>query len=190
MIMTTPDRRTLDFVFPRIYVSLPPGVPADVKLSEEDSPVECPLAADLIVLYAYDLDTYFAMVSQGDLADLGVSVEELHARSVQNLRALNLEVQAHSGERCKMLTAGGNFEAALVLLPELWDSIETMVDGAVVISVPARDVVYFTGDAEKENLAELRTWTSKLLELADKPLSRAFLCRKNGAWVEYTGFAG
>ena len=46
-----------------------------------------------------------------------------------------------------MLTAGGNYEATLILLPEVWESVAEMVSGQIVAAVPARDVLYFTGDA-------------------------------------------
>ncbi len=63
------------------------------------------------------------------------------------------------------------------------------VEGELVVSVPARDVLYVTGDASPENLSELRGWTSKMLEQADKPLSRVFLRRNGTQWEPYTGFA-
>lgn len=187
--MSEPDRRTLEYVVPRIYVSLPNVGEADVKLSVDDCPVERRLAADLLVIHAFDLDTHFELVANRDLARLGVSADELHAKSLANLRALNLEVRAHQGERCTMLTAGGNFEATLLLLPEVWESVQSMVAGNIIASVPARDLIFMTGDAVPENLAELRSVTSKALENADKPLSRQFLRWENGAWSEYAGFA-
>jgi hypothetical protein len=88
-----------------------------------------------------------------------------------------------------MLTAGGNFEATLLLLPEVWESIRTMVEGNIVAVVPARDLLFIAGDAVPENLAELRRVTSKALENADKPISRRFIRWEEGAWSEYSGFA-
>lgn len=188
--MSESDRRTLEYVFPRIYVALPNVGEADIKLSGDDAPVGGQaLVADLIVFYAFDLDTCFELVSYGELAKLGVTEDALHAQSLANLRALNLDIRAHQGEKCTMLTAGGNFEATLLLLPEVWESVQSMVAGNIVASVPARDLLFITGDAVPEDLAELRSVTSKALENADKPLSRQFLRWENGAWSEYAGFA-
>lgn len=181
--------RTLNAIVPRLYVKLPKGVPADVTLSEEDSPVDRPFVADLVVMYAFDVGTHYEIVANRDLKRLGISKDELHDRAIQNLRSLRLEVRAHQGARIMMLTAGGNYEATLLLLPEVWESVAQMVAGQVVVSVPARDVVYVTGDATPENLSELRQWTSKMLEQADKPLSRAFIRRGGAGWEAYTGFA-
>ncbi|MDB6147820.1 MAG: hypothetical protein JWO45_1484, partial [Spartobacteria bacterium] len=100
-----------------------------------------------------------------------------------------LEVRAHKGDRIIMLTAGGNYEAALILLPEIWKSVSEMVSGHIVAAVPARDVIYFTGDSDPENLAEMRRWTSKALEQVDKPLSRSFIRWTGASWEKYAGYA-
>ena len=59
----------------------------------------------------------------------------------------------------------------------------------MIVSVPARDVVYFTGDADPNNLSDMRKWTSRMLEMADIPLSRYFLTRTGSAWEQYKGHA-
>jgi hypothetical protein len=88
-----------------------------------------------------------------------------------------------------MLTAGGNYEATLILLPEIWESVSQMVSGHIVAAVPARDLLYVTGDADPENLADMRRWTSKAIEQVDKPLSRTFIRWTGARWEEYAGYA-
>ena len=168
------DRLQLKYIVPRIYVHLPSSGNADVTLGPEDSPVVNPLAADLDVLYAYDLGPCFQILSARGLAALGLTLEELHQAALENLRALNLDIQAHGDELSGVIIAGGNYEASLILLPELWDKIESVVKGNLVVSVPARDMVLFAGDAKQENLAQLRRITSRALEQMAKPLSPQF----------------
>jgi uncharacterized protein YtpQ (UPF0354 family) len=174
---------------PRIYVALPDAGAADIHLSKADSPVERHLVADLLIYYAFDGGSHYEIVSYRDLDDLGVTTKELHDRALMNLRGLELDVRAHKGDRIIMLTVGGNYEAALILLPEIWDSVLQMVTGQIVAAVPARDVLYFTGDADHENLAEMRRWTSKAIEQVDKPLSRKFIRWTGAYWEDYTGYA-
>ncbi len=181
--------KTLSTVVPRMYVALPKIGDADMTLSEMDSPVEQRLVADLIIFYAFDVGSHFEILAKRDLMRLGVSKNELHDRALQNLRGLNLEVRSNQGDRILMLTAGGNYEATLLLLPEIWDSVASLVSGQIVASVPARDILYVTGDADIENLADMRRWTSKMLECAEKPLSRVFLRWNGASWEEYTGYA-
>ncbi|MCX6954053.1 MAG: DUF1444 family protein [Verrucomicrobia bacterium] len=183
--------KNLDTVVPRIYVSLPKGVPADIVFNADDSPVERLLVADLLVFYAFDVGTHYELVANRDLGRLDVSPDELHERALANLRAMNLEVRAHQRpeSRTLMLTAGGNYEATLILLPEFWLSVGEMVTGQIVAAVPARDILLVTGDADPANLAELRRLTSRSIERADKPLSRAFIRWNGTQWEEYSGFA-
>jgi uncharacterized protein YtpQ (UPF0354 family) len=180
---------TLGYVVPRIYVALPSAGEADMALSFHASPVDRPLVGDLHVLYAFDMDSHYVLFAQRDLVRLGVSKEELHERAIQNLRAMNLEVRAHKGDRIFMLTAGGNYEATLLLLPEIWESVSSMVSGNIIAAVPARDILYVTGDGTEEDLADLRRWTSKMLEEADKPLSRMFVRWTGSEWEPYEGYA-
>lgn len=181
--------KTLDCVVPRIYVALPDAGAADLSLSKADSPVERRLVPDLLVFYAFDAGSHYEIVAYRDLEQLGITADELHERALLNLRGLKLEVRAHKGDRITMLTAGGNYEATLILLPEVWESVSQMVSGHIVAAVPARDVLYVTGDADPENLADMRRWTSKALEQVDKPLSRAFIRWTGTHWEEYTGYA-
>jgi hypothetical protein len=183
------DLRSISNVFPRFYAILPPAGPADMSLSQADSPVERSFLSDLIIFYAFDLGDWFELVSNSAREKMEISEEDLHAASLKNLRALNLEILAHRGDRYIMLTAGGNFEATLLLLPEVWESVSEMVQGNIIAVTPARDLLLFTGDSDLENLAELRRKTSQSIEKADKPLSRNFFQRNGSAWLKYQGFA-
>lgn len=189
MQLAEASSKTRDKIVPRIYVALPKVGSADVDLSHADSPVETHLFGDILVFYAYDVGSHYEIVSHKDLAALGIEKAELHELALTNLRALNLEVRAHKGDRIFMLTCGGNYEATLILLPEIWSSVSEMVSGAIVASVPARDILYFTGDASPEFISDLRMWTSKMIESAEKPLSRMFIRWTGDNWIPYKGFA-
>jgi uncharacterized protein YtpQ (UPF0354 family) len=181
--------RALEKVYPRLFAVLPKASAPDIVLSRDDSPVERLFLADVVIFYAFDLGSRFEIVSYRMLRELGVTDSDLHEKAKGNLRALNLEVKAHQGAGYVMLTAGGNFEATLLLLPEIWESVAEMVKGDVIASVPSRDVLIFTGAANDEDIAILRSATSKVLEQADKALSRAFFRRVSNSWTIYEGFA-
>lgn len=174
---------------PRIYVALPKAGSADITLSVDDSPVQRQLVADLLVFYAFDADSHYEIISCKNLKQLGVTADELHERALHNLGGLQLQVRAHKVDRIFAFTAGGNYEATLILLPEVWKSVSQMVSGRIVAAVPARDILFVTGDADPENLAEMRRRTSKALEQVDKPLSRAFIRWTGRHWEHYTGYA-
>ena len=151
-------------------------------MSGDDAPVLKKFIADMVLVYAFDMGDHFEWVAQRDLKTLGISEDELHALAIKNLRALNLEIGAKRAERVMMLTAGGDYEAALLLLPDVWTSVGGMVEGAVVIGVPARDVLYVAGDSKPENLADLEAYTAHSLANVDKPLSRHLLRWTGSTW--------
>lgn len=184
-----PERKKPEFIFPRMYVALPDSGSADITLSNDDSPVEARFGADVLVWYAYDMDSHFEIISNSELNNLGMSSEELHQLAIHNLDSLNLEIRAHQNGLFHMLTAGGNFEATLLLLPHVWNFVASMVHGRVVSVIPARDLIFFTGEDDAEGLSEMRRQTSRMLELADKPLSRQFFVRVDTGWELYTGHA-
>src|SRR5262249_5928147 len=181
--------KSLERLVPRIYVALPDAGAADITLSQADSPVERRLVADLVIFYAFDAGSHYQIVAHRDLEQLGMTADELHERALVNLRGLKLDVRAHKGNRIIMLTAGGNYEATLILLPEIWGSVSQMVSGQIIAAVPARDVLDFTGGADREDLADMRRLTSRALEQVDKPLSRTFIRWTGAQWQEYTGYA-
>ena len=89
-----------------------------------------------------------------------------------------------------MLTCGGNFEAVCLLLGEVWEQAASMVLGDLVVGIPAKDIVVFTGAEQREQLARMRTSVSSMLEKSTQPLTRHFLTRRGSEWVKYEGFAG
>jgi|GEM_PF-2091314 uncharacterized protein YtpQ (UPF0354 family) len=186
---TNEERQKPEFIYPRMYVALPNVGKADVSLSHEDSPVETRFGADIIIMYAYDMGSYFEIVSNSELKRLGMTAQVLHKVALANLDGLNLAIRANENGRVRMLTAEGDFEATLLLLPYVWDSVASMVCGDVVAVIPARDLIFFTGSEDREGLSEMRSLTSKMLEQANKPLSRHFFIHTSTGWEAYRGHA-
>lgn len=180
-----------DKIVPRVVHVLPKGGVPDLVLSPEDSPVQRSFVADLILSYAFDQPTCFTMVAERDLTQLGLDEQGVHDIALVNLRRTISPPQAHQvSEGVFMLTCGGDMEATILLLDEVWQQTEGMVLGELVVAVPARDVVFFTGTENREGLAFMRSKVSEILEVGDHTLTRSFLVRNGSAWVVYEGFGG
>ena len=186
---TREERQKPEFIYPRMYVALPNVGEADFKMSDDDSPVETRLGADIVIMYAYDFGNYFEIVSKSELRKLGLTSEALHTLAINNLDGLNLDIRAHGEGPVKMLTADGDFEATLLLLPHVWNFVASMVSGRVVAVIAARDLIFFTGEDDHKGLSEMRGHTSRALEQANKPLSRHFFVRVLDGWEPYKGHA-
>jgi hypothetical protein len=59
----------------------------------------------------------------------------------------------------------------------------------LIVAVPSRDVVIFTGGQNRDGLAFMRAKVSRILEVGDHPLTRHFLVRPGNQWDVYEGFA-
>jgi uncharacterized protein YtpQ (UPF0354 family) len=162
----------------------------DITLTHDDSPVQQPLVADLVLFYGFDQPTYFTMVAQRDLARLGLDKQKLHAVALANLRRTMPQPELHQiSTGVFMLTCGGNFEATILLLDEVWQQVSAMVSDDLVVAVPARDMVIFTGTDNRDGLAFMRSKVSHILESGDHILTRHFLIRSETGWRIYEGFA-
>ena len=129
------------------------------------------------------------MVAHRDLTRLALDKQQLHDIALTNLRRTISEPEVHEiSSGVFMLTCGGNFEATTLLLDEVWEQVAATVNGDLVLAVPARDVVIFTGTQNRDGLAFMRSKVSQILETGDHTLTRHFLVRCGTRWSLYEGF--
>jgi uncharacterized protein YtpQ (UPF0354 family) len=55
-----------------------------------------------------------------------------------------------------MVTAGGNFEAAIILLDNFWEQIHQIIKGNAIISIPAGDLLFICKEGNQEAIQKLR----------------------------------
>ena len=144
------------------------------------------LAGDLFIVYAVDWPDHTASLSQSEFEKLGLSMSELRQLAVENLKGFLTGIECHGdGRSYFMATAGGNYEASILLLDSFWDQVREDVDGDLVATVPARDVLLFTGSGSAEGLREMRERTMKIVSTGDHVISTTLLRRTNGIWVVF-----
>lgn len=153
-----------------------------VKLSDDDSPVSRVLAGDLIVMYAEDRDDCFSYLTKKRVRELGLNLNDLHHLAVENLPHRVPNIQVHGDGHSFMITAGGSFEASLLLHPTLWDGLAEHLVGFPIAVVPARDLLFVAGSESEKGRAFIKEKAQ--IELDDKryALSTRVLIRKDGAW--------
>jgi uncharacterized protein YtpQ (UPF0354 family) len=146
-----------------------------------------PLAGDLVVTYAFDTPHGLTPVHANDLRRLNVGPEFLRMLAVGNLAQRVKQMECHEPvPQLNMLTCGGKFEASLLLLDPYWPQLaeQARIEGELVVAVPARDVVVFTGSRSRAGLAAM---TECIASLHANPkvthrLSRRMFARKDGLW--------
>jgi uncharacterized protein YtpQ (UPF0354 family) len=111
------------------------------------------LNRDLVVLYAFDSEHSLRFATRQDLEEVGVFGQALRELAIGNLVDRLPDITVEGNDSLSMLVAGGNFEASLLLLDEIWTKENFNVRGDIVVFVPARDVVLVTGSQDEEGLS-------------------------------------
>jgi uncharacterized protein YtpQ (UPF0354 family) len=141
--------------------------------------------ADLVVVYAWDRQSTLAYARLEELDQLGLSMADAQPLSLQNLRArLPRELATRGDGKSFLLVAGGNFEASLILLPEIWDGLSKQLSGDLVCCVLARDVLIVTSTGTAGGIQSLLSARDRIRESMPSGdlISTTLLVRQRGIW--------
>ncbi|MFP2928448.1 DUF1444 family protein [Pyxidicoccus sp. 3LG] len=143
------------------------------------------LVGDLWVLYAFNKPTLFMPVTDVDLQRLKLDKAKLRSLALGNLRKQipPIEKKGSSGTWMFILPeTGGNFEASLLLLDEVWDGKGTALDGEPMVAVPARDLLFVTGTHNEAGVQKVKDLAAHAFDKVDHPVSKKVLVRRKGKW--------
>jgi uncharacterized protein YtpQ (UPF0354 family) len=141
-----------------------------------------PLNADLVVVYAENwLGTLRILSNRDDVGDRA----RLREASLANLSRVLPKIEIRPGaDGVFLITAGGEFDASLLLADNLWSGGQLKVDGDIVVAVPAKDVLIATGSRNAAGLERLRAAAAKFAAGA-KGLTGALFVYRDGKFVRY-----
>lgn len=114
------------------------------------------LNRDLIIVYAEDTPEKIRYFSATDLEKAGVPRDKVRELAIANLRRILPPVDTARGPLISMLTAGQDYVASLLLLEDIWTGGKLEVEGEVVVAIPTRGVLLFTGSKNKDGVKKLR----------------------------------
>jgi uncharacterized protein YtpQ (UPF0354 family) len=148
-----------------------------------------PYNDDLVVLYAEDTPHNIHYLVPGELAEAGLAQAELRALAVANLRTLLPGIEIRRGPLVSMIVADGNYESSLLLLDEIWSKgeVPARVDGEVVIAIPARGVLLFTGSRNRPGLARLRALATNAAKTSTYRLTDTLFVYRGGRFARFDG---
>jgi hypothetical protein len=161
------------------------------RISKEGTPekaasnaiVARPFVADLYVVYAFDMPDGMRMMTRGDVAALGLDDQQIHALALANMEKAAGPIVGEAlkpGSRIRVVRVGDSYEASRVILHDRWKDIAARVDGDLVVAVPARDFVAFTGS--REQVAALRVLARRAAAEDHHPLTATLLRWTPGGW--------
>lgn len=141
---------------------------------------------ELIVVYAADTPDNISYLSPDDLAKLDIDRTLLRRQAVRNLRGIIPGLGYHRGERVTMVTAGGNYEASLILFEDLWARERERSRGEPVAAVPARDLLLFADSEDSEGCVELRELARQYYQDAVYAVTDKLFVYRNGRVEPWT----
>ena len=125
----------------------------------------------LLIIYVVDQKNSMKFIKHKDLLDISLSKDSLNLIAVQNLNRSMVNIQGKGGNGIYMITAGGNYEASLILLKDIFVKNNFPVKGDFIIAIPNRDLLFITGSADGEGIKKLKDLISKSYTTEDHPIS-------------------
>ena len=158
-----------------------------LKLSHEDSPAYSVFDTGLACCYLVDRDDHFEYVLNRDLAANAESLSTLDQIGRRNLASFaesRLEVREYGNIFVALM--GGNFEASLLLVNELWDTtLSHTITEDYVTAIPARDILAYCDSASPQGISELRDVLARTDPGGDHLLAQDLYRRVDRRWVKY-----
>jgi uncharacterized protein YtpQ (UPF0354 family) len=138
---------------------------------------------ELVIAYAQDEPGRTRYLTTAELA--GEERAALRSRAVDNLKRLLPKIELQQGPQLSVITAGGDYEASLLLVDELWSGGQIKVDGDIVVAIPARDMLFITGSRNRAGLKALRELAAKAVAEEPHPLTATLFVYRNGRFGKF-----
>ena len=143
------------------------------------------LVADISVVFAIDGEHQLAFLSNEEVQQLGLSDGGLRRLAIENLKKKLTKPARHGEGPLYMMTAGGTFEASLLLFDDVWEDQDAAVDGSLVVAIPSRDLLMFTGANAPEAIQQMRSQVNEVFANGSYLISRTLLVRDGAGWREF-----
>ncbi|RYE14206.1 MAG: DUF1444 family protein [Sphingobacteriaceae bacterium] len=134
---------------------------------------------ELSILYAEDKENSLDYLTKDKLKQLHISQDSILSLALKNFGKILPKIERIGNKGRYIVTAGGTYEASLLLLNSFWSSKNFPIKGDIVVAVPSRDILLITGSRDKDNLNWVRTRAQESYDSASYQIS-PFLFRWNG----------
>jgi uncharacterized protein YtpQ (UPF0354 family) len=144
------------------------------------------LVADLFVVYAFDRPGSMQYARWSELERFGPSRTELRQMALSNLRArIPTQLGMRGDDKSFLLIAGGNCEASLILLDEVWEKLGSSISDDIVVCVLARDICLVTANGVSSGLESLVAARDRCCAhgMPSNFISKTLLRRRGKEWI-------
>lgn len=160
-------------------------IQASLKSAKPMELVYDTLNPELIILYAEDSPKSLRYLTPESITLAKLDKEQLRELAVKNLRRLLTDIQIHGDNGIFMVTAGGTYEASLLLLDELWNDGRMKVDGDYVVAIPSRDMLLVTGSNNQPAVQKIRALAKKIRSESSYSLTSDLFVYRSGKFIKF-----
>lgn len=140
---------------------------------------------ELVIVFAEDTDLSIRYFSKDEFHKLNIQTDTLLDFSIKNLKDSLPEIERHGDNITYMITAGGDYEASLILMDNIWTKDNFPVDGDFVIGIPNRDLLFVTGSKEVNEIKRLKELLKNSYETGNHQVSPHLFIRKGDRFAKY-----
>ncbi|HEU4781444.1 MAG TPA: hypothetical protein VFS58_16300 [Steroidobacteraceae bacterium] len=133
---------------------------------------------ELVVVYAVQHNG-FSYPPRSDLLAVGVNPGNIRELALENLRARTPDRKVASVSGSWMITAGGNFEASLLIDETTWSDPRLSQTDTLLVAVPERDGLFACTDPSVPAVWNLASMASHGVRTQPYPITAHLLVRKD-----------
>ena len=161
-----------------------PGVGSvDIEVPDNDLPFCVDYAKDISIFFLNDADDHYEIVQNKHLHESGISEKELLECGINNLRDVLQNIEISKNEGVLYFSGSGDFEASLLLIPELWEpGLSEHCPNGFIAAIPARDILVVCDKNDEDGTKKLQSIIEKIWPDGDHLLSRSLFIRNSEKW--------
>jgi uncharacterized protein YtpQ (UPF0354 family) len=138
---------------------------------------------ELVIVYAQDDPNRMRYLTTQE--DFGLSREALRTLAIENLKRLLPKIEMRRIGGVGLMSAGGNYEASLLLIDDIWSGGQVKVNGDIVVAIPTRDALLVTGSRSRSGLKLVRELTAKFKAQGPYELTDTLFRYRDGRFTKF-----
>jgi uncharacterized protein YtpQ (UPF0354 family) len=140
---------------------------------------------DLVIVYAEDSPRNIRYLTPKDLEHAKIERRELRQLAFENLERLLPKIERHGTNGLYMITAGGDYEASLLLIDSIWSGGQLAVKGDIVVAIPTRDMLLVTGSEDSQGIEKMKSIVQEASNGGSYRLTPKLFVYRSGKFEEF-----
>ncbi len=132
--------------------------------SSELQPVYAAYNEKLVILFAEDYGDSISYITREKIMELNMAADTLQTIAIKNLAKAIQPLKTSRDNGVNTIAAGGRYETSLILLNNVWSTRSMQALGKIIIAIPAKGLLFVTGDHDPDTVDRIREKASEAWE--------------------------